>query len=83
MRKARLLMAALTLLVFQVPPRAPFVASSEGRVYYWTGGGCRGWKELKPENLRWFQTEAAARDAGYVPSRAEGCQVPRSPPGAR
>lgn len=43
-----------------------YVASRRGKKYY--PAGCSAAKSLKPENLIYFQTTAAAEAAGYAPS---------------
>lgn len=60
----------------KVPPDARFVASSQGRVYYWIG--CEAWKDLKKANLIFFATQVEAERAGYRPSRSKGCAGPPS-----
>lgn len=60
----------------QVPADAAFVASSQGRVYYWVG--CSAWTGLKKSNLRFFKTKQAAENAGYTPSRSRGCAGPET-----
>ena len=54
-----------------------YVASSKGRVYYWTAPACKAWKRLSPRNLVRFESAAAAERAGYRPSAANGCVPPR------
>lgn len=56
------------------PEGAAYVASSRGRVYYWTG--CSAWRSLAPANLRYFNTAAEAQAAGYTPSQSQGCAGP-------
>jgi serine/threonine protein kinase/alpha-tubulin suppressor-like RCC1 family protein len=46
-----------------VPRDAQFVALRRGSLYYWVGS--REWRELPPTGLVWFETERAAREAGY------------------
>lgn len=58
----------------EVPESARYVASSQGRVYYWVG--CSAWRRLKPANLRFFRSREQAREAGYTPSRSRGCAGP-------
>lgn len=54
------------------PADAEYVASSQGRVYYWVG--CRhAWGRLKPANILFFNTADEAEEAGYQPSRQDGC----------
>lgn len=59
-----------------VPEGAQYVASSAGRVYYWSG--CGAWKRLSRANLRFFATPEEARAAGYEASRSRGCAGPDS-----
>lgn len=61
----------------RVPEGAHFVASSQGRVYYWVG--CSAWRGLMPRNLVWFEGREEARDRGYRPSRSQGCAGPADP----
>lgn len=58
----------------QVPSDAEYVASSQGRVYYWVG--CSAWTRLKASNLRFFESTQQAEEAGYTPSRSRGCAGP-------
>ena len=58
----------------QVPADTEFVASSQGRVYYWVG--CSAWTNLRKSNLRFFESRAAAEGAGYTQSRSRGCAGP-------
>lgn len=60
-----------------VPGGARFVASSRGRVYYWTG--CNAWKSLAPANLRFFTSrEEAEPPATRHRVRAVARDLPRS-----
>jgi micrococcal nuclease len=79
----RLAVGVLTIAAFlwpaghasaqQVPPEgARYAASKRGQVYYWIG--CDAWRRLSPENLTFFESAAEAEAAGYVPSRAAGCE---------
>lgn len=52
----------------------PYVASSQGQVYYWTG--CTAWANLSKRNLRFFASRAEAEAAGYRVSRSQGCDGP-------
>lgn len=63
-----------TPTVAAVPAGAQFVASSRGRVYYWTG--CSQWRSLSAANLRWFSSRAEVEAAGYTPSQSAGCAGP-------
>lgn len=57
----------------QVPREgARYVASRRGQVYYWID--CDAWRRLSPENLTFFESAAETEAAGYVPSRAAGCE---------
>lgn len=77
MRRPRwLVLLTLAILTLQVAPRQAFVASVVGQTYYWTGGSCRTWRQLKPENLLWFGTAREAEAAGYRPSRTRECVAP-------
>lgn len=61
----------------QTPPQGTeYVASSQGRVYYWVG--CSAWTKLKKENLRFFSSASQAQAAGYKVSGTSGCQGPGS-----
>lgn len=72
---ATILVAAPALADAQAPtppPDARYAASSQGRVYYWIGCESR-WGRLKAENIRFFRSAEEAEDAGYTPSRSDGC----------
>lgn len=60
--------------VSPVPEGAAYVASSQGRVYYWVG--CEAWHALSPGNLRFFDSAGEAVAAGYAPSASQGCSGP-------
>lgn len=62
----------------QVPSGAEYVASSEGRVYYWVA--CDDWRRLARANLIFFRTPEEARTRGYTPSTAQGCGGPPDRP---
>ena len=54
-------------------PTAPgglLVAARSGTAYYYPW--CSGASKILPQNQRWFQSEDAARRAGYSP--AKGCK---------
>ncbi|MDO8514123.1 MAG: Ada metal-binding domain-containing protein [bacterium] len=44
-----------------------FVASKTGSAYYYPW--CAGATKILPQNQRWFQSEDAARKAGYTPAK--------------
>jgi len=44
-----------------------FVASRTGSAYYYPW--CAGATKILPQNQRWFQSEEAARKAGYAPAK--------------
>lgn len=50
----------------QQSEKGSYVASKRGKKYY--PANCSAAKSLKPENLIYFQTAAAAEAAGYTPS---------------
>ena len=50
---------------------APWVASSQGQVYY--KRGCSNANGLAPANRIYFRTEEEARGAGYRRSTSRGC----------
>ncbi len=43
------------------------LAARSGSVYYYPW--CTGATKILPQNQRWFQSEAAARAAGYAPAK--------------
>ena len=49
-----------------IPPGAKYVASSVSEVFYATEDAA--WRRFDPAERRWFQTERAARIAGYRPA---------------
>ncbi|HET8580990.1 MAG TPA: hypothetical protein VFL98_00785 [Candidatus Paceibacterota bacterium] len=59
-------MAPTTTNPTAIPPGGQFVASAHGHVYYYPW--CGGAKSIAAANLVWFDSEAAARDAGYAPA---------------
>ena len=46
---------------------ALLVAARSGSVYYYPW--CAGVSRILPQNQRWFQSEEAARKAGYAPAK--------------
>lgn len=58
----------------RVPDGTRYVASWEGRTYYWIG--CSAWRSLKPADLRFFKDREAAIAAGLRASRSQGCDGP-------
>ncbi len=44
-----------------------FVAARSGSVYYYPW--CAGALKILPQNQRWFQSEEAAKRAGYTPAK--------------
>ncbi len=62
----------------QPPPSARFVASSHGTVYYPVT--CDAWRDLSPDNLRFFPSAEAAQAAGYTLTRSRACRTSSGPP---
>lgn len=65
-----------TVAVVQAPKEAEqqamaigglLVASRSGSVYYYPW--CTGALKILPQNQKWFQSEEAARKAGYTPAK--------------
>lgn len=48
-------------------PGGLLVAARSGSVYYYPW--CTGASKILPQNQRWFQSEDAARKAGYAPAK--------------
>lgn len=48
-------------------PGGLLVAARSGSVYYYPW--CTGASKILPQNQRWFQSEEAARKAGYAPAK--------------
>ena len=50
-----------------IAPGGLLVAARSGSVYYYPW--CTGASKILPQNQRWFQSEEAARKAGYAPAK--------------
>ena len=50
-----------------IAPGGLLVAARSGSVYYYPW--CTGASKILPQNQRWFQSEGAARKAGYAPAK--------------
>ena len=48
-------------------PGGLFVGARSGSVYYYPW--CTGVSKIKPANMVWFESEAAAKRAGYAPAK--------------